>query len=248
MTKHLTHAGILVLALLVGAFASAPGFAQAPPQSQVAPGQTQDDPGYIPPLKGAPTKTVGGASRGATRLATPLPTINLLAPPDHAGETISATPTLCYFVSRPVAFPMQLTIRAPLQPTPVLEVAIPSAPSAGIYALRLADYRARLEPGIEYTWSVSIVVEPKAWSHNVVASAVIMRSAQATDANFGGPIASPHRAALLARAGLWYDAVAAAFDSRREDGDHALLRLMQQVGLAGPAGVDRAAAGTAAQR
>jgi len=246
MTKHLVHAAILALSLLGGAFALAPGFAQAPPQPQ-GPGD-QEDATYTPPLRGAPTKRVGGASRGATRLAMPLPTIELLAPADHAGETISATPTLCYFVSQRVAWPMQLTIRAPLQPTPILEVTIPSAPGAGIYALRLADYRARLEPGIEYTWSVSIVVDPKAWSHNVVASAVIMRTTQALDADRGAPIASPHRAALLARAGLWYDAVAAAFDSRRADGDRTLIRLMQQVGLTERARSDRAATGTSAQR
>jgi len=154
-----------------------------------------------------------------------------LAPADHAGQTINATPTLYYFVSRPVAWPMQLTISAPLQPAPTLEVTIRSAPAPGIYPLRLADYRTRLEPGIVYTWSVSIILDPKAWSRNIVASAPILRAPPDPATESAASAAGLRQAETLARAGLWYDAVAAAFDNRSSDRHAELDRLMEQVGL-----------------
>ena len=125
MTKRPLLAAILALAAAAGALAAHPAIAQtgappggtATPQREAAPEEPQQGTAvvYRPPLRGAPGGRVGGASRGAIRPPAPLPTIELLAPDDHAGQTISATPTLYYFVSRPVSWPMQLTIRAPLR-------------------------------------------------------------------------------------------------------------------------------------
>jgi hypothetical protein len=231
MTKPLILAAILALAAAAGALAPDPAAAQT----------------YSPPLRGAPGGRVGGASRGAIKPPAPLPTIDQLAPADHAGETISAAPTLYYFVSRPVSWPMQLTISAPLQPAPILEVTIPSARAAGIYQLRLADYRTRLDPGIAYTWSVSIILDPQAWSRNIVASAAILRVPPDPATESAASAAGLQRAATFASAGLWYDAVAAAFDNRGPDRHAALDRLMEQVGLTEAAQVDRTIAGSARQ-
>lgn len=70
---------------------------------------------------------------------------------------------------------MRLTISAPRQPLPIIEPNISSPPAAGIYAVRLADYRVRLEPGIVYTWSVSVILNPDAPSRDIVASASLLR-------------------------------------------------------------------------
>ena len=252
MTKRPLLAAILALAAAAGALAAHPAIAQtgAPaggtptPQREATPEEPQKGTAvvYRPPLRGAPGGRVGGASRGAIRPPAPLPTIELLAPDDHAGQTISATPTLYYFVSRPVAWPMQLTIRAPLQPAPALEATIQSARAPGIYPLRLADYHARLEPGVVYTWSVSIILDPKAWSRNIVASAPILRAPPVSLSESAASVDGQRQAATLARAGLWYDAVAAAFDNRAADRHAALDRLMEQVGLTEAARADRATA------
>src|SRR5207237_7192912 len=130
---------------------------------------------------------------------------------------------------------------APLQVAPILEVTIPSATAPGIYPLRLSDYRVRLAPGIAYTWSVSIIIDPKAWSRNIVASAVILYDTANPAAASAGPAAGPNRAATLAAAGLWYDAVAAAFDARGSDGGAVLSRLVAQVGLVEATRFERAA-------
>ena len=247
MTNRLILAAILALATAARAFAPNPAVAQSQPQKEATPDKPPGaaDAVYSPPMRGAPGGRVGGASRSATKPPAPLPTIELLAPADHAGQTISATPTLYYFVSRPVAWPMQLTISAPLQPEPILEVTIHQARAPGIYPLRLADYRARLEPGIVYTWSVSIILDPKAWSRNIVASAAILRTAPDPASASAAAAAGQHPAAMLARAGLWYDAVAAAFDDRGSDRHAALDQLIEQVGLSEVARFDRAIAGSA---
>ena len=247
MTKPLILGGILALATAAGAFIPNLAIAQSgspnevlqrevvptPPQKEATPAQSPEvtDVMYRPPLRGAPGGRVGGASRGAIRALAPLPTIDLLAPADHAGQTVSATPTLYYFVSRPVAWPMQLTISAPLQPAPILEVTIPSARAPGIYPLRLADYRTPLEPGIVYTWSVSIILDPRAWSRNIVASAPILRAPPNLATDRAASATGGRQAEMLAQTGLWYDAVAAAFNDEASGRHSGLDRLMKQVGL-----------------
>src|SRR5262245_40515322 len=134
-------------------------------------------PAYKPPPRGAPGGRVGGASRGTIKVTTPLPTIELLSPDTHTGLTTSANPTLYFFVSRPVFWPTQFTISTASRPMPLIEVNIPAPRQPGVYPIRMADYPARLEPGIVYTWSVSVILNPKARSRDIVASASLMRTA-----------------------------------------------------------------------
>jgi len=202
------------------------------PATPAAPPEAAPPPAYKLPLRGAPGGRIGGASRGTIKPATPLPIIDLIAPEDHSGLTTSAAPTLYFKVSRRVDYPMRLTISAPRQPLPIIEANIPSPPAAGIYAIRLADYRVRLEPGIVYTWSVSVILKPGAPSRDIVASASLLRVPADPRLDDAARAASPaHRPALLAEAGLWYDAVAAAAVLDRQT---ALEALMRQVGLTRP--------------
>jgi hypothetical protein len=212
---------------------AAVAFAQSsPPPTPPAPepSEAASPPVYKPPLRGAPGGRVGGASRSAVRVSTPLPVIELLAPADHAGLTATATPSLYFYVSRPVAWPTQFTISAPMQPAPVLEVTIPSPIAAGIYALRPGDYHVRLSPGIAYTWSVSIVLDPRAWSRNIVASSTIIFD-PTVGAGAMSAVPPLRRADLLADAGVWYDAVAAAAEAQSLDRHAALDALIHQAGL-----------------
>lgn len=228
---------IIAVMMTLAVAAAGAAHAQNPPDAPSPPDKPADvapPPVYKPPLRGAPGGRVGGASRAAVHISTPLPEIELLAPADHAGVTVSATPTLYYFVSRPVTSPTQFTISAPMQPTPVLEVTIPSPRAAGIYALRTADYRVRLRPGVVYTWSVSIVLDPRAWSRNIVASGTVVfdpTADPAADASAALALAPPRRAALYAGAGVWYDAVTAAAEGQSLDRHAALDALIKEVGL-----------------
>jgi hypothetical protein len=195
---------------------------------------------YVPPAKGAPGRRVPGASRGSNFAAASAVTIELLAPDGHAGETVSPAPILYYFVSGPIHLPVQFTISAPHRAAPVLENDIPPPRAPGIYALPLTDFRSRLEEGTVYTWSISVIADPRERSNDIVASASLLRVAP--DPALESAIrAAPaqRRAALLAHAGLWYDAVAAAADIKDQDGHATLDALLDQVGLTEPLRYDR---------
>jgi hypothetical protein len=228
---------LLLLAAAATALTVRPALAQSDAHAPVPEQGAGGVPVYKPPLRGAPGGRVGGASRSAVLHRTPLPLVELLAPSDQAGVTAQPAPVLYFFISRPSRWPMQFTISAPGQPTPVIEATIPSATAAGIYPVPTAQYHLRLQPGITYTWSVSVVLDPRAWSHNVVASASLeFDPTLAPPAVSGGPL---QRAAQLAQAGLWYDAVAAAAEAAGLDRHRALDALLQQVGLKEAAAFER---------
>jgi hypothetical protein len=192
----------------------------------------ENEPTYRPPQRGAPAHRVGGATRGTFKVNAPLPTIELLAPSDHAGLTANPAPQLYFYVSGPVFWPTELTISAPGRPAPVLETPIPAPNAAGIYGLDLARYRVRLEPGVVYTWSVSAILDPQNRARDIVASAALLQSPPDPAGAAALAATQPaRRAALCAQAGLWYDSVAAAVAAAPIDRDRALAALLREVGL-----------------
>jgi hypothetical protein len=232
--------GLLTAAIAATGLPSPPSVAQnvmsAAAQNEVPPSEAI----YTPPSRGAPGGRVGGASRGTPNAAIPSPMIDLLAPDGHAGQTISATPTLYFFVSQPITERTQFTISAPSRPSPIIEVEIPAPRERGIYSLRTGDHRVRLESGVVYTWSVSAILDPKARSRDIVASASLLRTAPDPALEAALRTAPPmRRAGVFAQAGLWYDAVAAAAETAALDRHTALISLMTQVGLVEPARYDR---------
>ena len=239
MTKVWATAALVAVSLGFAPLRSAAQ--QEPPQPPPEPpAQQETATAYKPPLRGAPGGRVGGATRGTVKPVTPLPTVDLIAPDTHTGLTTSATPTLYFYVSERVSYPTRLTISAPMQPAPIIETNIPSPPAAGIYGIRLGDYRVRLEPGIVYTWSVSIILNPNAPSRDIVASASLARVPPDPGLDTAAHAAPPvRRAALYAGAGLWYDAVAAASEAAALDRHAALDALINEVGLVAAAGYDR---------
>lgn len=195
---------------------------------------------YKPPLRGAPGRRVGGASRDSNNAAASATTIELLAPDGHAGQTVSPAPTLYYFVSGPIDLPVQFTISAPRRALPLVEVNIPAPRAPGLYALRLADFRVGLDENTVYTWSISVIANPRERADDIVASASLLRTAPDPVLDSALRAAPPQRrAALLAQAGLWYDAVGAAAEAKDQDGHAALDALLEQVGLTEPARYDR---------
>jgi hypothetical protein len=217
------HAALL-LALAANVAASLPARGQTgEPQTGQEAGSTV----YKPPFRGAPGGRVGGASRSASAPRMALPAIELLAPPDHTGVTARADPVLYFSISRAAQWPVQFTISAPMQPAPVVDVSIPSPGAAGLYAVSTGKYRVRLQPGTVYTWSVSVVLDPRAWSRNIVASATILYDPAIATSAPG--------AAALAGAGLWYDAVAAAVEETNRGLQAPLAALMRQAGISSPA-------------
>jgi hypothetical protein len=230
-------------AVLIGLLAAAVAAPPVPAAAQVG---TAQETVYKPPLRGAPGQRVGAASRGLDTVSAPGLTIDLLAPDGHAGQTISQAPTLYYFVSARIDQRMQLTISAPRRPAPLLETDIPAPKAPGLYAVRLADMRVQLDENTLYTWSISVITDPRERANDIVASASLLRTVP--DPGLDSAIRAsppPRRAALLAQAGLWYDAVSAAAETRDQDRHAALDSLLDQVGLTEAARYDRQSASVA---
>ena len=242
MAKALTIWG-LSIAAIVTASAPSPLAAQDQPSSAMQGGTPPSEPRYQPPPRGVPGGRVGGASRGTGSAANLLPIIDLLAPDGHVGLTTNTAPILYFFVSQPISWPTQFTISKSTQAKPIVEADITAPRAAGIYSVRVSDYHVQLESGVIYTWSVSVILDPNSRSRDIVASAMLLRTRPdpALETTLRN-VSTGHRAALLAKAGIWYDAVAAAAEAAPLDRHAALDALTGQVGLVEAARYDRQAA------
>lgn len=185
---------------------------------------------YVPPVKGAPAARVGGASRGGEGTQ---PVVEVLVP-DHVGLALSATPTLYWFLSGPSPHPLEISLLADDADEPALRLTRPGPQKAGIHALSLARQGQRLEAGKTYDWVVALVADPDQRSLDIVAHGAVQRVARPPEGLGALEGLGPReRAARLAGAGLWYDALEAlsqAVDqgtaSRAERG-----QFLAQVGL-----------------
>lgn len=191
-------------------------------------------PEYNPPaVSGAPTRRVGGGTRGLGDADPPV--LTLLAP-SSVGLTLQAQPTLYWSLSRDVEQPVEITVNY-LDPMtygfdPVLKTRLETV-SAGIHALPFATHNVTLDPEIEYEITLALVMDEDKRLNDLITSATILRVEQV--AALAGT-ETPSVAALASN-GVWYDALAnlsAAIATETEQ--QATLRqqrayLLAQVGL-----------------
>lgn len=200
-------------------------------------------PTYKPPLRGAPASRVGGGSRGADSGAAPQ--IAVLAP-DHTGYTTQEQPNLYWYLSKPVATRLEITVINDQSIQPLLEKKLEIPTQAGIQRLSLKDLGIRLKSGIEYRWFVGLVTDPQQRSNDIIASGTIQRN-DATPALKEKLAKADKKAAAFAYAeeGYWYDAIASISDLIAANPKDAALRLqraalLEQAGLDGPARFEKA--------
>jgi hypothetical protein len=196
---------------------------------------------YKPPLRGAPARRVGGATRGSGDTGLVL---NVLAP-EQTGLTTQAQPSLYWFASKPTTTTIELTVISDTAELPVLTSNITVTPG-GVQSIDLARHGVTLAPDTDYEWFVSVVQDPGQRSKDVTSGGTIRRIA--ADPALLARIAAAgerERPRIYAEAGLWYDAVAAL--SRlieRNPSDTELLSwraaLLDQIGLPAVAAYDRA--------
>jgi hypothetical protein len=229
-------AGSVILLVMLGA-----GLQEALGETAPAASSAHRQVTYVPPDRNAPETRVAAATRAQ---ASDEPYLALLAP-RQTGHTSEASPTLYWYLSAAVARPVRVALIDPRQVDPALELDLERGLEAGVQALPLAAHKVTLEPGVEYEWSVTLVLDPNQPSGDIFAGGTIRRVASA-----GLPAAADgtDRLAALAEQGLWYDAIDLA--SRRiaadpKDGVWRALRasLLEQQGLAEPAREDRRLAG-----
>ena len=198
---------------------------------EVPAGAAQPVPVYKPPLRGKPRARIGGGVRSATA---DWPSLFVLVP-EHTGQTISAQPSLFWYVDGPVpeGVPLMFTVFDDTTVEPLVETELPRPERPGIQRIDLAQHGVRLERGTEYEWTVALVIDPEQRSSDIVAAGWIDRI-EPPSALGAGEGASGAR--IYAEQGLWYDALAAASDAIRADPADVGLRasreaLLRQVGL-----------------
>ena len=189
-------------------------------------------PVYKPPKGiGAPGGRIGGGSRGQEALAL------FALVPDHLGLTINDQPTLYWYLSQPVHYPLMLTVNDETQVKPILETLLTPKPTAGIHSMPLKDFNIKLDLDREYQWFVSLAVDPENPSKNIIAGGRIQRVLPQEGLLQQLRNAEPQEVtAIYSEAGLWYDALASIsglIESRPNDNDYRIGRkaLLEQVDL-----------------
>jgi hypothetical protein len=189
-------------------------------------------PVYNPPSRGAPGGRIGGGTRGGGNIFV----LSVLAP-DHSGFTISEQPSLYWFISKPTALPIELTVMDSQGIKPLLETKLPSPAEPGIQRVRLADYNVHLAPGAAYRWFVAVVPDAERRSKDILAGGAIERVDLQEDVKAKLAQASDKEVPFVyAQAGLWYDALKSISDLIDAAPQNQELRnertaLLKQVGL-----------------
>jgi hypothetical protein len=196
---------------------------------------------YRPPVRGAPASRVGGGSRGTADITGELAVLA----PDHTGLTTTSQPTLYWYLSEPANARLDVTVTNDKQIDPLLEQTIGIPKTAGIQSFDLAKVGAKLEPGIEYRWFVSLTPDEKQRSNDVVASGTIKYVKP--DAALENKVASANeltQARVYAEDGIWYDAIDSLSRAIQQNPGSASLHaqraaMLDQVGLKSAADYDR---------
>lgn len=195
---------------------------------------------YVPPVGEAPARRLAGGSRNCGWLKTHLV---LLAPSGHVGRTVSERPVLYWYLSEATSKPIEIAL-TPFDPAapskksaPVVDVVLKGPHAAGIHRFDVAALKdapaAKLEAGRQYDWVIEVIAQEANASANPVAATrlecVAVPEGLAEKLTKATPL---QRAAALAKAGLWYDAVAAltgAIDAQETDpASAATLRAARQ--------------------
>ncbi len=145
---------------------------------------------------------------GSMRSGSTAPTVEALAPQDHAGLSLSRSPRLWWRLAAPTEHAIQVTVVDEAAIDPLLRVEISGPHAAGLGSLDLAEQGVVLEPDAEIRWFVAVLIEPDRPSRNPI-SAGSIRVVSASDPRrelvaAASPSMRGHR---LAELGLWYDAL-----------------------------------------
>jgi hypothetical protein len=174
--------------------------------SHTAFAQMAPAPHYRPPNPEGPVVRVDGRSRGPNDATL---TLTVLAP-QHVGLTTKEQPSLYWYQSKAVNTDFELTIMEPTAISPILELKLNAPRSDGIQQLSLADHGIKLKEGIEYRWTVEIVIDRLNRSRDVVASGVIKRvSVTDTLAKRLQSAPTSELPFIYADEGMWYDSLEA---------------------------------------
>lgn len=164
--------------------------------------------------RGAPAARIGGASRGVD---SGLMVLALVPQYDEAAVTATAQPTLYWHLSKSTQHAVNFTLIEPNAVDPILDVTLEGPFEAGVQEINLAAHGATLETDRSYLWFVAVVPDPDRRSADIVARGAVERVVPEPDVKADDALA-------LAKAGFWYDALAATAGPQR-------TALLAQVGI-----------------
>jgi len=154
---------------------------------------------YRPPLRGAPSRRVGGATRGSGDANA---VVAVLAP-ETTGLAGRADPTLYWYSETPITAGVTVTIIADNAIDPLAELEVDGGGKAGLQALSLSKRGLALQPDVIYEWSVAVVVDADNRSKDIISTGTVMYR-KPKGAAAGDTIAAY---ADHLENGYWYDAV-----------------------------------------
>jgi len=191
---------------------------------------------YKPPMVlGRPNQRIGGGSRGGENA----PSVVVLAP-EYTGQTIAAQPTLYWTTSQVGNESVYFTLvyadpkQAMEHPEPLLKVKVPA--KVGLQKLSLAEHAVSLEPNVVYKWSITVAVDEKQHSKDVIASGTIQQVKKEDVEKQLATAAKSEHPFIYADAGLWYDAFNALTVLLESQTDSEIwqqqrVELLKQIGL-----------------
>jgi hypothetical protein len=203
--------------------------------SKAAPTQTltiSGKPVFVPPNRGTPVARVGGAARSIERL----PGIEALVPLE-SGLTLNEQPILYWYVSEATDLPVNFTLIDLNLENPLLDLTFAGPFDRGVHAIRLDDYPVQLSQGKLYQWFIALVPDPDDRSSDRLAGGGIELVDTKAWLRKRLDTAAPEQIpAILAGAGVWYDALAVLSERIESAPDDPQPReqrseLFRQVGL-----------------
>ena len=137
--------------------------------------------GFKAPKLGTAEARVGGGRRGESELpeetaesgfAEGAPEVWVLTPA-AAGLTVSASPSLYYYLSDNTGMALDVTIN--LDRLTLFQLQVNTPKTKGIYKVSLAELGMQLEEGKEYEWNVVLIPDPAQGSLNITSTGAVKR-------------------------------------------------------------------------
>jgi hypothetical protein len=182
---------------------------------------------------GAPAARLGGATRSVGTAE--FPNIEVLVP-EATGLTLREQPVLYWYLAATTDAPIEFVLRDIAADETIVEATLPTPETAGVQRLALSDHGVKLTPGTEYFWMIKLVRNPDDRSYDRLAGGGVERIAASPQLEEELAAENASRPHVLAKAGIWYDAIdALSVSIEAAPGNRALWNqraaLFAQVGL-----------------
>ncbi len=182
----------------------------------------------------APGNREGGATRGSC------PTegtqrLTALMPEGSSGRTISAYPTLYFYIPTHAEHKAELILRDMASGQSLYRHTVTVAQTPGVVAVPLPTAQAPLETDRLYQWQFRLICDPNDRERDLTVTGVVQRVEPSPILSQQLATAPPTRKPLLFdQAGIWYEALQSIVELRHSDPSLATsqwVTLLQEVGL-----------------